>query len=140
MLDRTSTGAACAHCGLPQTVYHRRASSRDCLSLNYLSVNYLRSALTYGAIFYLISLLLLFFGGLFLGGDVPTGRGAGWSEDIGRSDVPSEPVGWALRMAEATGLSALAELLPGEGGQARWRGIAVLSTVPFLAAGMLVAC
>ncbi len=43
-------------------------------------MNYLRSALTYGAIFCLIGLLLLFFGGLLLGGEsrLPAPR-AGWS-------------------------------------------------------------
>lgn len=42
-------------------------------------MSYVRSALTYGAIFYLIGLLLLFFGGLLLsGGATPPGRGAGW--------------------------------------------------------------
>lgn len=43
-------------------------------------VNYVRSALTYGAVFCLIGLLLLFFGGLFLGGASRLPEpGAGWS-------------------------------------------------------------
>lgn len=44
------------------------------------TVNYVRSALTYGAIFCLIGLLLLFFGGLLLGGEsrLPAPRG-GWA-------------------------------------------------------------
>ncbi|WP_103019438.1 hypothetical protein [Salinibacter altiplanensis] len=42
-------------------------------------MNYVRSALTYGAIFCLISLLLLFFGGLFLEGESRLPEpGAGW--------------------------------------------------------------
>ncbi|MCS3629011.1 hypothetical protein GGP53_002890 [Salinibacter ruber] len=103
-------------------------------------MTYLRSALTYGAVFYLTGLLLLFFGGLFIGGgEVPNGRSVGWA-----GEMSSVSVGWARGIAEATGLSAflsaLAGFLTGEGGQAHWRGIAVLSTVPPLAAGMLVAC
>jgi len=43
-------------------------------------VNYVRSALTYGAVFCLIGLLLLFFGGLFLGGASRLPEpGAGWA-------------------------------------------------------------
>lgn len=103
-------------------------------------MSYLRSALTYGVIFYLTGLLLLFFGGLSIGGgEVPDGRSVGWA-----GEMPSVAISWALQAAETTGLSAflsaLVELLPGKGGQAHWRGIAVLSTVPPLAAGMLVAC
>jgi hypothetical protein len=130
----------------------RKSAESDVLSEKYVQqvsssernlrepVTYLRSALTYGAIFYLTGLLLLFFGGLSIGsGEVPDGRSVGWA-----GEMTSVSVGWARGIAEATGLSAflsaLAELLPGEGGRAHWRGIAVLSTVPPLAAGMLVAC
>ncbi|MEF8816005.1 MAG: hypothetical protein V5A20_04235 [Salinibacter sp.] len=43
-------------------------------------MNYIRSALTYGAIFCLIGLLLLFFGGLLLGGASRLPEpGVGWS-------------------------------------------------------------
>lgn len=47
-------------------------------------MNYARSALTYGAAFFLIGLLVLLFGGLFLNGEArpPTGTGThgiGWS-------------------------------------------------------------
>lgn len=43
-------------------------------------MNYVRSALTYGAIFCLIGLLLLFFGGLLAGGEARLpAPGAGWS-------------------------------------------------------------
>jgi len=71
-------------------------------------VNYVRSALTYGAIFCLIGLLLLFFGGLFLGGESRLPEpSAGWSGV--RTGVDSVRTG-ILFVALGTGVGMLVAL------------------------------
>lgn len=118
------------------------------LNLESSPVSFLRSALTYGAIFYLTGLLFLFFGGLYLsGGEEPPGWPAGWSGGA------SGAAGWMNEVAGASGLSALClsalclpasgEHLGGFGGPApnrpEWRGALLFSVVPFLLVGAAVA-
>ena len=64
----------------PRVAQRKSLRGRPSCYQTSFTVNYVRSALTYGAIFCLIGLLLLFFGGLLLGGEsrLPAPRG-GWA-------------------------------------------------------------